>query len=290
MSNFVITACSTSDLWEDYTKERNIQLFPYSYILSGKEYSDDFGKSMPIKTFYQRVRDGEMPSTSMINVQTYTDYFEPILASGKDILHIEFSSGLSGSCSNAKNAAKELNGKYPNQIYVVDSLCASLGYGLLVHYALNLRDEGKSLEEIRTWLEENKLRLNHWFTVDDLNHLKRGGRVSGVTAFLGTMLSIKPVLNVDDDGHLIPREKARGRKKAIVELVNKMKERIVDPDGQMIFICQGDCIDDAEFLAAKIKETFPGVLDVKIGYTGPVIGAHSGPGTLAVFFMGDRRQ
>lgn len=290
MSDFVITACSTSDLWEDYTKERNIELLPYSFIMSGKEYDDDFGQSMPIKTFYQRVREGEMPSTSMINVQTYTEFFEPILASGRDILHIEFSSGLTGSFANAKSAAQELNSKYTSQIHLVDSLCASLGYGLLVHYALDLRDAGRTLEEIQSWLEDNKLRLNHWFTVDDLNHLKRGGRVSGVTAFLGTMLSIKPVLNVDDDGHLIPREKSRGRKKAILELVNKMKERIQEPDGQMVFICQGDCIDDAEFLKSKIKETFPGVLDVKIGYTGPVIGAHSGPGTLAVFFMGDRRQ
>lgn len=289
MNRYVISTSSTADLPEQYAKEHNLIVLPYPFLLEEKEYKDDFGASLSYKDFYARVRSGAMPTTSMINQETYEQFFSSILSQGKDLLHIEFSSALSGSYQNAKTVAERMNASSENKVYVIDSLCASRGLGLLVDYAVKQKENGASIEEVHTWLEENKKHLIHWFTVDDLGHLKRGGRVSGISAFMGTMLKIKPVLNVDDEGRLIPHFKVRGRKKAIARLVEEMKNDIVNPDGQTVYICHGDCIDDANTLASLVKEAFPGIGPIVIHYTGPVIGAHSGPGTLALFYMGKAR-
>ena len=219
----------------------------------------------------------------------YTDYFEEVLKHGRDVLYIAFSSGLSGSCNSAKVAAQELQAKYPdNRVEVVDSLCASLGQGLYVYHAVQEKKKGKSIDQVIQWLEENKLNLCHWFTVDDLNHLKRGGRVSPATAFFGTMLNIKPVLHVDDEGHLIPMGKVRGRKASLDALVDHMAQTAINPKEQVIFISHGDSEADAKYVADQVRAKFKSK-EIYINPIGPVIGAHSGPGTMALFFLGSKR-
>jgi DegV family protein with EDD domain len=214
---------------------------------------------------------------------------EPILQQGRDILDIAFSSGLSATYSSAKIACEELSEKYPERkVFAVDTLAASLGQGLLVYHAAGQKRAGKSIEEVRDWVEQNKLHLCHWFTVDDLNHLKRGGRISGATALFGTMLNIKPVMHVDDEGHLIPMGKARGRRASLDALADHMEETAIDPGSQIVFISHGDCQEDANYLADEIRRRM-GVKNFVIGNCGPVIGTHSGPGTMALFFFGTRR-
>jgi DegV family protein with EDD domain len=287
---YVITASSTADLPREYLKKRNIPVIEYTFVINDKEYKDDLGVSMGQKEFYDTVRKGALPTTSQVNAEKYTAFWEPFLKEGKDVLHATLSSGITGSYNSARMAAEELRSKYPERkLYLVDSLSASLGFGLLMHYALNLRDEGRSIDEVYAWMEENKLKVNHWFTVDDLFHLKRGGRVSGATAVIGTILHIKPVLNIDNEGHLIPREKPRGRKQALAMLLSKMEELIENPDGQDIFISHGDSEEDAKVLAGMVKERFPGIKSIMIDMIGPVVGAHSGPGTIALFFLGKHR-
>ena len=245
---------------------------------------------MDAKVFFDMEREGLMPTTSQVTPEEYLQVFDRLLSSGQDILYIAFSSGLSGSCNSAKIAAEEMRPKYPERkLYIVDSLCASLGQGLLVDYAVKMRADGKTIEETYKWVEANKLGLNHWFTVDSLNHLKRGGRVTGAAAFVGNLLHIKPVLNVDYEGHLIPREKEQGRKKALRCLVDKMEEYVYKPEGQAVFISHGDDIEAAEKVAAMVKERFPQIGEIMINMLGTVIGAHSGPGTIALFFMGKTR-
>jgi len=242
------------------------------------------------KTFFDMERGGELPTTSQLTPDEITQVFDSVLSSGRDLLHIEFSSGLSGSYNNVKLVADEMRVKYPDRkVFVVDSLCASLGLGLLVDYAVNMRDAGKHIDETAKWVEANKLGLNHWFTVDSLGHLRRGGRVTGATAFVGSLLHIKPVLNVNYEGHLIPREKEQGRKRALKCLVEKMEEYIFNPEGQHIFISHGDDLEAAENLASMVKEKFPKTGDIMIAPLGAVIGAHAGPGTIALFFMGKSR-
>jgi len=288
--DYIITCCSTADLPKEYIKKHNIPFLPFTFIIDGKEYADDLGESMPLKDFYRIVRAGAMPSTSQVNVEQYTEFFEAFLKNGTDILHITLSSGVSGSYNSARIAVDELKIKYPERkLYLVDSLSASLGYGLLVHYAVKMKEEGKPIDEVYQWVEDNKLKINHWFTVDDLHHLKRGGRLSGAAAVLGTILHIKPVLNVDDTGHLVPKEKARGRKSALNELVSKMEAFVENPDGQDIFISHGDCEADANYVADQIKAKFPLINSIFISMVGTVIGAHSGPGTVALFFLGKNR-
>ena len=289
MADYIISTTSTSDLPQEYAKKNDVAVLPYSFIIEEKEFLDDFGTSMSARTFYDRVRGGALPSTSMVNQNTYRDFFVPLIEQGKDILFLEFSSGLSGSYQNAQSVIEELNAQYPNKIYFCDTLSASLGQGLLVDYAVKMRRAGKSIEEVHAWVEEHKRNIIHWFTVDDLNHLRRGGRVSAVSAFLGTMLNIKPVLDVDDAGHLIPIEKVRGRKKALKALVKMMKADIENPDGQTVFISHGDSLEDAQYVEKKVRETFPSITDIMIHTIGPVIGAHSGPGTVAVFYYGKKR-
>ncbi|MDD5017946.1 MAG: DegV family protein, partial [Eubacteriales bacterium] len=255
MSNFNIASSSTSDLPKEYTQKHNILIMKYTFIIDHKEYKDG---DMDTKAFFDYERNGGMPSTSQLIPDEIIPPFEEILSKGNDLLYIGFSSGLSGSCNNVKLVAEDMRKKYPERkIFVIDSLCASLGLGLLVDYAVRMRSEGKSIEETANWVEKNKLGINHWFTVDSLAHLRRGGRVTGAAAFVGSLLHIKPVLNVDFEGHLIPREKEKGRKRAIKCLLEKMEEYVYKPEGQQIFISHGDDIEVAEKLAAMIKEKFP---------------------------------
>lgn len=287
MPNFIISTSGNSDLPKEYTQKHDIPIINFTYTINHKEYKDG---DMDPKTFFDLERNGYMPSTSQLTPDTFTQLFDKILSEGNDLLYIAFSSGLSGSCNNAKLVAEEMKTKYPERkIYVVDSLCASLGQGLLVDYAVRMREAGKTIKETVKWVEANKLGLNHWFTVDSLQHLRRGGRVTGAAAFVGNLLQIKPVLNVDYEGHLIPREKEKGRKRAFKCLVEKMDEYIHKPEGQQIFISHGDDLAAAEKLAAMIKEKFPEIGGVMIGCLGAVIGAHAGPGTIALFFMGKTR-
>ena len=230
-----------------------------------------------------------MITTSAIAMDRFISEVEPVLAEGKDVLYLGFSSGLSSTYSAGFVGAQELSEKYPDRkIYSVDTLAASMGQGLLVWYAANMQKDGKSIEEVRDFVENNKMKLAHWFTVNDLFFLKRGGRVSAATALVGTMLNIKPVMHVDDEGHLIKVTTARGRKNAVNSLFEKAKESAINAAEQTMFISHGDCIDDAKYLAARLKDEL-GVKNVIISYVGPVIGAHSGPGTLALFFIGTNR-
>ena len=235
------------------------------------------------------LREGAMATTSAVNVGDYTEALTPFLEAGKDVLVLAFSSGLSATCNSARIAAQELSEQYPQRrVRVVDTLCASLGQGLLVWHAAKLKQAGKSLDEVGDWAEENKLRLCHWFTVSDLHFLKRGGRISPATAVLGTMLSIKPVMHVDDEGHLIKVGTARGRGASLKALVDHMAETADDPGNQVVFISHGGCLEDAQKVAQDVKARF-GTKEVVINYVGPVIGAHSGPGTVALFFLGSKR-
>jgi len=287
MSSFVIGTCSTSDLPQSYIEKHELLLLKFSYTIDHKEYKDG---DMDTKTFFDLERDGKLPTTSQLNPADIIPDFERILSSGKDLLYIAFSSGLSGSYNNLSLVAEDMRSKYPDRkIVVIDSLCASLGQGLLVDYAVKMREEGKSFDEVAKWVEANKLGLNHWFTVDSLGHLRRGGRVTGAAAFVGNLLHIKPVLNVDYEGHLIPREKEKGRKRALKCLLEKMEEYIYKPEGQSIFISHGDDLEAAERLASMIKDRFPEIGEIMINPLGAVIGAHAGPGTVALFFMGKTR-
>ena len=282
-----IVTDSCCDFPADMYGELNLTMVPLTVLFKGQVYENFTDDSL--KTVYDGLRAGESATTSAVNPETWSAYMEPILRDGEDILVLTFSSGLSATCQNAVIAAEELKEKYPQrQIRVVDTLAASLGQGLFVWYACKKRDEGLSLDELTAWCEENRFHLCHWFTVDDLMYLKRGGRISAATALMGTMLNIKPVLHVDNEGHLINKGKVRGRKASIDALVKKAEELGGAYDNSTMFICHGDCRQDAEYLASLVKEKF-GVKEVLIGYTGAVIGAHSGPGTLALFFMGEHR-
>jgi len=288
MSEYIISTSSTSDLPAEYTSKHGIPIMRYTYSIDHVEHKDG---DMDAKKFFDLEREGVMPTTSQLTPEEITRFFDEILGGGKDLLHIEFSSGLSGSYNNVRLVADDMKKKYPDRkLFVVDSLCASLGLGLLVDYAVRMRDSGKTIEETAKWVEANKLSLNHWFTVDSLTHLRRGGRVTGAAAFVGNLLHIKPVLNVDFEGHLIPREKEQGRKRALKCLVEKMEEYVYKPEGQRIFISHGDDPEAAQLLARMVKEKFPSINDdIMIAPLGAVIGAHAGPGTVALFFMGKTR-
>lgn len=287
MREFVITADSTVDLPKEYLAENNNTILSLSYMLEDKTYEDMHGPSP--EEVYEKIRKGALPTTSQINPEQAREAFEKIIKEGKDILHIGFSSGLSGSYNSARIAAEELEEEYPDaKIIVVDSLCASMGEGLLLYKVNEMKKHGKSLEETGRWAEENKLHVCHNFTVDDLNHLHRGGRVSKATAVLGTMVNIKPVMHVDKEGHLVPVGKVRGRKKSLISLVDRMVEQIEGYDNDMVMISHGDCREEAEYVAQLVKEK-TGISQIMINFVGPVIGTHSGPGTMALFFMGKER-
>lgn len=286
----IIIADSCSDLPESYIAENKfISYLSLIYEISGEENLDDFGKSISYSEFYKRLREGETSKTSQINVQRFYDEFKKDVENNKTVIYIGFSSVLSG-CVNSANVAREqiLEDYKEADITVIDSKSASLGCGLLVYYASEMLKAGAKNEEIIKWIEENKLKLNHWFTVEDLNHLKRGGRISSTAAIVGTLLNIKPVLKVDDEGRLIPDHKAKGRKKSLKNLVEELDSRIVNEEAQVIAISHGDSLEDAEYVKKLILEKHK-VKDIIINYVGPVIGSHSGPGTIALFFLGNKR-
>lgn len=290
MSDFVILTDSSADLGADMAAQLDIQVLPLSFTIQGVTYHNyPDNHEMDPAVFYSMLRKGEQATTSAVNVAQYTEALEPLLQAGKDVLVLAFSSGLSATYNSSRLAVEELKEKYPDRkLYTVDTLCASLGQGLLVYLAAKEREQGKSIEEVRDWVEAHKLNLCHQFTVDDLHFLKRGGRISATTAVLGSMLQIKPVLHVDDEGHLINIAKARGRAASLKALVDKMEITAIDPKDQIVFISHGDCLADAEMVAQMVKDRM-GVQQVYINYVGPVIGAHSGPGTLALFYVGTER-
>ena len=278
-----------SDLPKSYIDAREaFRVLPITITLDGKTVVPD-GTEAFAQEIYAQLRAGKVITTAQINAHAWKEAFEPLLQAGQDVLAIVFSSGLSGTCQAAMLAAQELRPRYPErQLEVIDSLGASMGQGLLVHYALENRAQGLSLADNAQWVRQHVLKLAHWFTVDDLMFLLRGGRVSAASAYLGTMMRIKPILHVDDEGKLIPREKVQGRKRSIRRLLEKMKEHAVDPQEQVVFISHGDCQEEAQRLADMIRqELHP--KDVYIGMIGPVIGAHAGPGTIALFFLADQR-
>lgn len=287
MENYVIFTDSTVDMTPEMIKELDINMVCLKYKIGNDEYVNyPDHRDLDIKTFYQRLRDGETASTAQVTPNDFKEAFVPILEQGQKILYIAFSSGLSGTCDSARMITQELSEKYgENCVVVVDSLAASMGEGLLVYNAVMKKREGLSLTELAKWVEDNRDNLCHWFTVDDLHHLKRGGRVSTTAAVLGSMLNIKPVLCVDKAGHLIPNKKVRGRRQALDELVKKMEAGVTNPSEQVIFISHGDAQEDAEYVAQSVKEKFSPKA-VYLNYIGPVIGAHSGPGTIALFYMG----
>lgn len=290
MRDYVIMTDSCCDLTEQMAEELGLVVLPLSLQMGGRTYRNWLdGRDIGFRDFYARIRGGETATTSAINVGDFEEKMREILQSGRDILCISFSSALSTTYQSAVIAAEELRGEFPGaEIQVVDSLCASLGQGLLVYLCAQEKKSGRTLEEVRAFAEETKGKVCHWFTVDDLNHLKRGGRISAATALFGTMLAIKPVMHVDDGGRLTPVGKARGRRASLLALVDQMAESAVDPASQTVFISHGDCGEEARFLADEITRRL-GVRDININFVGPVIGNHSGPGTMALFFIGTHR-
>ena len=290
MSEFVLVTDSSADLSEEMAQAIRVPVLPLRFTIQGQTYRNyPDNREMDPALFYDMLRAGELATTAALNPNDFEEELEPYLKDGKDILILAFSSGLSTTFNSSRLAVEELQEKYPQRkIYTVDTLCASMGQGLLVDLAVQEKRKGKTIDQVHVFAEETKAKVCHWFTVDDLNHLKRGGRVSAAAALFGTMLSIKPVLHVDDTGHLVPVSKTRGRKASLLALVDRMAESAIDPAGQTIFISHGDCEADAEFVADEVRRRF-GVQDIYINYVGPVIGNHSGPGTLALFFLGSRR-
>lgn len=290
MRDFVIMTDSCCDMTAQMAEELELKVLPLSLLMGEDTYRNWLdGREIGFHNFYERIRAGATATTSAVSVGDFEEAMRPILAEGKDILYLAFSSGLSTTYQSAVIAADGLREEFPDaKIYVVDSLCASLGQGLFVYLCAQQKRAGKTIDEVRDYAEATKLKVCHWFTVDDLNHLKRGGRISAATALFGTMLTIKPVLHVDNEGHLISVSKARGRKASLLALVDRMEQTAIDPKNQTIFISHGDCEADAQFVADEVRRCF-GTEDIHINYVGPVIGNHSGPGTLALFFLGTER-
>ncbi len=287
---YLITTDNTADLPEEYYVEHGLMKMCLPYILDGETYHD--GHEMSVAAFYQSMRDGKLPTTSQVNPELARDYLKQYIQINKNIIHIAFSGGLSGTYNSVRLAAQELMEENPDcRITVIDSLCASMGEGLLVHKALMLQKQGMSYDELVTWLEENKEHVCHSFTVDDLFHLYRGGRLSKTAAVLGTMISLKPVMHVDDEGHLKPHAKVRGRKKSLTALVDNMEKQMGSwrSKNDIVFISHGDCYDDALYVKQLVQQRF-GIEKFLIYTIGPTIGAHSGPGTVALFYMGDHRK
>lgn len=289
MSGFKLVTDTSADLPANYLKENNIEVMSLAYTIDGNTYT--WENPMDEHEFYTRMRKGSMPTTSQVNIGDAEKIFEKLIEKEDEVLCISFSSGLSGTYNSTAVAAQNICEEHPDKkIRVVDSKAASLGQGLMVDFALRMQKEGKSMDETADYLEQNLNHFVHVFTVDDLNHLYRGGRVSRATAFVGTLANIKPILHVDDEGHLINIGKVRGRKKSLIELVNIMEQKIGDHTGEnkTVFISHGDSPEDAEFVADEVKKRF-GIDSFLINYVGPTIGAHSGPGTLALFFFGNER-
>lgn len=293
MSDYVLSCCSTADLSKEHFESRDIHYVCFHYSMDGVEYADDLGQSIPFDTFYAAMANGADTKTSQVSAGEYMAHFEPFLAEGKDILHVTLSSGLSGTHMSAKAAAIELLKKYPDrQIRIVDSLGASSGYGLIMDTLADLRDGGMDYDTICTWIEENKLKLHHWFFSTDLTFYVKGGRISKTAGAIGGLLGICPLLNMDNAGHLIPREKIRPKKKVIRRIVEMMQANAkdgADYSGKC-YISQSACLDDAKAVAELVEQSFPKLNGkVEINNIGTTIGSHTGPGTVALFFWGNER-
>lgn len=286
MDKYVIVSDSTLDLSQDMIKDLQVEVIPMKYVIDDKIYIDGEHDS---KDFYDKLRKGISVSTTQINTEEFFEFFSKYLSEGKDVLYVGFSSGLSGTYNNAVNAGKQLKEFYPeNKVVVVDSLSASVSQGLLIYYAALKKKSGYSLEELERWLIENRTKLCHWFTVDDLHHLKRGGRISTTAAVIGSVLSVKPLLFVDNDGKLKISEKIRGRKKTLDLMVSKLHNACLNVNNLSISICHGDCLEDAEYVARKIKDEFP-IKNILIRPLGSIIGTHTGPSAVGLAFLGNSR-
>jgi DegV family protein with EDD domain len=293
MSSYVITSCSTADMPIEFFKNRNVPYVCFHYMIDGKDYLDDLYQSITPEAFYNQIADGAMPTTSQVNASAYQEFWEPILKEGKDIIHLVLSSGISGSINSARIARDMLLEDYPERkLVVIDSLAAASGFGLLLDSACDLRDAGKSLEEVVDWVESHKLNLHHWFFSSDLTSFVRGGRISKTSGFFGMALKICPLMNVNNEGKLTPRYKIRTKKKTMEAMLQQMEEHAENGTGYTgkVFMCHSDCYEDARAVADMIEERFPHINGkVMINNIGTVIGAHTGPGTVALFFYGDER-
>lgn len=294
MADYILSCCSTADLTKEQFEARNISYICFHYAIDGEEYMDDLGQSMAFDIFYDRIAKGADTRTSQINISEYVDYFSKFLEQGLDVVHVSLSSGISGTVNSARNAALIVKERYPErQVYIVDSLAASSGYGLLMDAAADKRDEGLSAEELVEWLEENKLKLHHWFFSTDLSTFVKGGRISKTSAVFGGLLEICPLLNVDVNGHLTPRSKVRTKKKVIQEIVKRMEacaDKGLDYEGKC-YISMSACLEDAQAVAGLIEERFQKLNGkVQIYNIGTTIGSHTGPGTVALFFWGEARK
>ena len=294
MNQYIISCCSTADLTEEHFSSRDINYVCFHFSLDDEVYPDDLGKSIPFDMFYKAMADGADTKTSQVNTEEFISYFTPFLEAGQDILHVSLSSGLSGAFNSAMIAANELRERYPDRkIYITDSLCASSGYGLFMDKLADLRDEGMDIDSLYAWAEKRKLNLHHWFFSTDLTFYIKGGRVSRTSGFVGSLLNICPLLNMDSSGRLIPRMKIRGKKRVVRSIAEKMEEFAdngLNYDGKC-YISNSACIEDAEAVAELVKERFPKIRgDVEIYNVGTVIGSHTGPGTVALFFWGEERS
>lgn len=293
MSEYILSCCSTADLSKAHFESRDIKYICFHYMLDGVQYPDDLGQTIKFKDFYTQMANGAETRTSQVNVDEYIEYFSKLLDSGKDVLHLSFSSGLSGSSNSARIASEELKDKYPNQkLYIVDSLAASSGYGLFIDKLADLRDEGLSIDDAYNWALKNRLKMHHWFFSTDLTFYIKGGRVSKASGWFGTVLKICPLLNMDLNGKLVPRHKIRGKNAVINEIVAKMEQHAIDGTNydDKCYISHSNCLEDAKAVADLIKKKFKKIDgDIIINDIGTTIGSHTGPGTVALFFWGDER-
>lgn len=292
--SYVLTCCSTADLPKEHFEKRNIPYTCFHFMMDGTEYPDDLGQTIAFDDFYKRIENGAKPTTSQVSPEQFTEFFESFLKEGKDVLHVTLSGGISGTYNSAVTAANGLAEKYPDRkIYVVDSLAASSGYGLLMDMAADRRDESMDIDGLRAWIENNRLKIHHWFFSTDLTSYYRGGRITKTSLLFGTLFHICPLLNVSNEGKLIPRNKYPGKKKVMSEIVKRMIEHA---DGGReyngkCFMCQSACYDDARRVADLVEAAFPNLAaPVMINSIGTVIGSHTGPGTVALFFVGDERK
>lgn len=294
MSKYILSCCSTADLTKEHFEKMDVQYICFHFEMDGVPYRDDLGKSIPFEEFYEKMANGAETRTSQINVEEFEEYFESFLKQGYDILHVCLSSGITGVMNSARLAKDSLQEKYPDRkLYLVDSLGASSGYGLIMDTLAHMRDEGKTMEELYQWIEEHKLNLHHWFFSTDLSFYIKGGRISKTAGTIGNILNICPLLNMDHMGRLIPRFKIRGKKKVIQEIVRRMEENAqdgLDYSGKC-YISQSACMEDARAVADLVEAKFPKLNGkVEINYVGTTIGSHTGPGTVALFFWGKKRE
>ena len=290
MADYVILTDSSCDLPAELADQMQLTVLPLTVDMDGKLYRNYLdGREIGFHEFFEQVVTAKSAKTSAVTSEQFMEVLEPLCQAGVDVLYLAFSSGLSGTYNSGAIAMRELGEKYPERkLYAVDSLCASLGEGLFVDLCHEKKEAGMTIDELRDYAESLKLHICHWFTVNDLMFLKRGGRVSAATAIVGSVLSIKPVMHMDNEGHLIKVDVARGRKASLRALVAKMEKLATDPEKQRVYICHGDCLQDAEYVASLVREKF-GITDIRINYVGPVIGAHTGPGVVSLFFVGSER-